>query len=93
MTYESRYEFMYMKNIVKSYLKSGNTKAPDVSGRGAVNPAERRRQSRATSRGPSDLCVKLRSRYLSKLLHPALLGQVPGRCDQRTFASPDRNFK
>ena len=39
MTYESRYEFMYMKNIVKSYLKSGNTKAPDVSGRGTVNPA------------------------------------------------------
>ena len=33
MTYEFRYEFMFMKNIVKSYLKSWvlwGTKVPDV---------------------------------------------------------------
>ena len=29
MTYEFRYEFMYMKNIVKSYMKSGGTQVPD----------------------------------------------------------------
>ena len=29
MTYEFRYEFMYMKNMVKSYMKSGGTQVPD----------------------------------------------------------------
>ena len=29
MTYEFRHEFMCMKNIVKSYMKSGGTKVPD----------------------------------------------------------------
>ena len=30
MTYAFRYEFIYMKNIVKSFMQSGATKISDV---------------------------------------------------------------
>ena len=47
MTYEFKYEFMYMKNIVKSYLKSGVTKFPDAA---AWRQAVAARPGRATLR-------------------------------------------